>query len=155
MTQHLAIYSRNRSRDYIELMLSGEKTKDVKLFNKRIAPYNKLEVGDRLFIKESSGPVVGTFEIGEVSHLEFATSEEIHELLKTIYLEVGMLSLEQVERMYIKNDYAKYGTVFTIKNPTRLPPLNIFKRDRRAWVYDWELPFNLQLSLESLVQSGL
>lgn len=134
------MYSRNRRKDYIELILSGKKTVDIKLYFTRIAPYNKLHPNDLVYIKESGGPVVGSFQISNVAFYEIHQPPQILRILEGIQSEVGLDDSADTLRMYAKTKSARYVTVFGIKNPYKLsPPILINKHDRRVWVTDFQL----------------
>jgi hypothetical protein len=50
--EHVAILLRR----YLEAILRGEKTIEARLARTRQAPFNRVRTGDRLWLKESSGP---------------------------------------------------------------------------------------------------
>ncbi len=144
---HLAIYSRNRSKDYITMMLLGTKTVDVKLSYRKMAPYKKLAEGDVVYIKESAGPIVGRFTINKVKDVEIINPNQILDMLFDIRDEVGLETDEAVLKMYNKVMYKKYMTIFWFENPEKLvPPIKIIKSDRRVWVPDYNIPDEIYYS---------
>lgn len=131
----MVIYSKTRGKDYIELMLNGVKTVDVKLYYNRIAPYGYVKAGDMMYIKVSSGPIVGRVRIPQVKYYEISNHRDIFNILLDIQDRVGLENREAAQRMYEKTKSARYVTVFEIDKPERAAhPYRILKSDRRVWV---------------------
>ncbi len=144
---HLAIYSRNRSRDYIDLMMNGEKTLDIKWSYNRIAPYKKLNAGDYIYIKETGGPVVGRIPVTEVEFLEIIHPDQIRDIFLNVMEEIGMVDEAHVERVTKRMSGKRYATLFKFGTPEPLKlPVKIEKRDRRVWIADYNLPVELKLA---------
>ena len=59
---HLAIFV----EPYLKFILEGRKTVESRFSSRRCAPYQKVQVGDILLLKRSSGPVVGLCEVASV-----------------------------------------------------------------------------------------
>lgn len=147
MNNHLAVYSRNRSKDYIQMMFDGIKTVDIKLSNRRVAPFNAVSPGDMLYIKESSGPVVGRIQIPKVSYFEIKDPMQILDLLMEIREPVGLDDEEHATRMFEKVQDKKYVTIFELAQPEPLlHPIRVEKFDRRVWVANYSLPLELRLA---------
>lgn len=158
-SRHLGVYSRDRGRDYISLMLSGNKTVDIKLYTKRIPPWQLISAGDIMYIKETSGPVVGRVLIPKVSYYEITNPEQTLGILLSIWREVGLDSEEHALNMYEKVWDRRYVTVFHLAEPVTLQkPVSIEKRDRRVWVPYYRPPLEVLLSFgenpESVYREG-
>lgn len=143
---HLAVYSRKRNEDYIDQLLDGEVTLDIKWMYNKVAPYKKLNIGDSIFIKESSGPVVGKVQVEFFEYIEVIDPEQIHDIMKTHFDEMGFEDEAQLRRYANKKSIKRYGTLVKFKNPVRFKrPVKIQKLDRRVWISDYILPTDLQI----------
>ncbi len=147
MVNHLAVYRRDRGKDYIDLMLKGIKPLDIKLSTRRIAPYNYVSAGDSMYIKESSGPVVGRLKIPWVEYHEIKDPDEILYILLDIWKPVGLDSKDHAVSMYEKVAHKKYVTIFGLSDPIILDkPVRIEKSDRRVWVPNFSPGIDLKLA---------
>lgn len=147
----LGIYRRDRGQDYIKLMLSGEKTVDIKLSNRRITPYKKILPNDILLIKESSGPIVGACKIEWVEDIDFGkTKEKLFPILMKYWKQLGLRDEEHVFRMYEKTNHNRFVTLFALSNPIEFAtPVWIEKHDRRAWISNYRPPTYIDFVLKS------
>lgn len=144
---HLAIYNKKKNRDYINMIFDGTKTVDIKLSYKRIAPYNKVTPGDIMYIKESSGPVVGRVKIISAKSYEIEDTLELLDLLLSIQPRVGLRDEAHAREMFEKVQDKKYVTVMELAEPEKLPKgIRIEKFDRRVWIADYKLPIDLALA---------
>jgi len=143
MANHLAVYNRKIfAVDYVKMMLDGQKTVDIKLANRRSATYGKLQPGDCVYIKESSGPVVGRVTIPHVKYYALQTgSSQLLDILLEIQERVGLKDEEHARRMFEQNNYRKYATVFELADPIRIEKNNML-----TWVSNYQLPFELKLA---------
>lgn len=69
-------------REYVELILAGKKTAELRLTRMRGAPHGKVFAGERLYIKQSSGPVRATAVVTEVESHEDLTPRRIRRLAR-------------------------------------------------------------------------
>jgi|GEM_PF-3405849 len=129
------------------MMFSGEKTIDIKLSDRRIPPYNAINDGDMLYVKESSGPVVGRILIPKVTYHVITNPMQILDILLTIQDSVGLDNEEHAKRMFERVAGKRYVTLFELAEPEALErPIRIEKYDRRVWVANYNLPINLRLA---------
>jgi len=129
------------------MMFSGEKTVDIKLSDRKIPPYNKIRNGDMLYIKESSGPVIGRILIPKVTYYEIFDPMQILGILLTIQDQVGLDDKEHVTRMFERVAGKRYVTLFELSEPEPLEiPIYIEKYDRRVWIANYHLPIDLKLA---------
>lgn len=144
---HLAIYSRKRNKDYIKLMLDGIKTLDIKWSFNKIAPFNKLNKDDHIYIKEASGPVVGRIKVTEVQNIEIFHPDQILDIFLNVIEEIGLDDEDHAKRVAKKMSGKRYATLFKFTNPEPLKfPIRIEKHDRRVWVANYNLPIDLKLA---------
>ncbi len=143
---HLAVYSKKRNEDYIDRLLNGEVTLDIKWMYNKVAPYQKLHKEDIIYIKESSGPVVGRVQVDFFDYIEVIDPEQIHDIMKTHFEEMGFEDEAQLKRYAQKKSNKRYGTLIKFKNPIRFKhSVKIQKLDRRVWIADYILPIDLQI----------
>ncbi|HEX8762549.1 MAG TPA: hypothetical protein VF733_02205 [Candidatus Saccharimonadales bacterium] len=111
---------------FLSYVFAGKKTVESRFSLHKIAPYQKVQPGDVVFMK--AGPVVGYFTVAWVK-----------------YFDLGEYSIEKIRQEYGDticgdDDFwktkstKKYATLIGISNIERLAPHKIEKRDRRAWV---------------------
>lgn len=124
MTVHLAIFH----QPYLELLLSGEKTTDVRLSKARIAPFGRVQVGDTVLLKASSGPVLGYAIVEEVLSLLDLTPEDVDALRARYGSE---LCLPDV--FWKQHHDARYGTLIYLKDIKVVQPVYIWGKGRSGW----------------------
>jgi len=145
---HLVVYKRKGlRRDYVQLMLDGEKTLDIKFSNRRVPPFNTLNKGDHMYIKESSGPVVGRCSISNFKYFDFQKDGDMLALLMEHGERIGIESEEEAIRLFEKRNGYRYMTLFELEEPIALPhPIRVEKHDMRVWVANYQLPLELRLA---------
>lgn len=128
-------------------MMDGTKTLDIKWSYNRIAPYNKLNKGDYIYIKETSGPVVGRLNVTEVKFMEIFHPDQILDIFLNVMDEIGLDDEEHAKRVTKRMSGKRYATLFKFSNPEPLRyPIRIEKHDRRVWIADYKLPIELKLA---------
>jgi len=127
------------------MILDGSKTVDIKLSSRRIAPYQKITPQDQIFLKESSGPVVGRVTVAKVEYFVFTDPYEMLEVLMRIQEAVGIRDEAHVQRMWQQKNHLRYGTVFWMEKSIRFePPVPIIKFDRNSWISNWGVPVEIE-----------
>ncbi|MEM7624809.1 MAG: ASCH domain-containing protein [Planctomycetota bacterium] len=76
MSIHVAILK----REYLRLILSGQKTVESRLMKARCPPFGMVKPGERLFFKVSGGPFMATALAEDVHDYADQTPEQIDEL---------------------------------------------------------------------------
>lgn len=76
MTTHLAVLH----REYLDKIISGEKTIESRLTRTRRAPWGKIKTGDTIYFKQSSGPIRAVAKAGKVLTLTDLTPDALAEL---------------------------------------------------------------------------
>jgi hypothetical protein len=137
---HLVIYNQKLfGRDYIALMLSGDKTFGCKFRTNRTVPYEKLQNGDYLYLKESSGPLRGRVRVSQVHNMELTDPDEALEFLAKYSQEIGIQSETQLIDIWRQNVSRRYLCYWRMEEPEIIRyPVFVQKRDRRAWVMGYE-----------------
>ena len=69
-------------KPHLERILSGEKTIESRIGMTRRAPFGRVSVGERLYLKESGGPVRATAVVARVLCEDGLTPERVEELAR-------------------------------------------------------------------------
>ncbi|MEL6497222.1 MAG: ASCH domain-containing protein [Planctomycetota bacterium] len=75
---HIAVIK----REYVELILAGKKTAELRLTRTRGAPHGRVSPGERLYVKQSSGPIRATALVTDVESHEDLTPRRIRQLAR-------------------------------------------------------------------------
>lgn len=137
-TLHLAILV----EPYLQFILDGKKTVESRFSTRKFAPYNRVEKGDVVLLKQSSGPIVG---ICQVSYVWFYQLEP--ESWRTIKESFATAICAQDPDFWKQREAASFATLMRIQNVKSIEPIKFVKRDRRGWVVLHESSSQLQLDL--------
>lgn len=137
---HLVIYNKKLfGYDYIAAMLRGDKKLGCKFRRNRAVPYKKLQNGDYIYFKESSGPIRGRVRVTSVENRELTDPEETMAFLAAHAQEIGITSEEQLMDIWKANVGKRYLCSWIMEAPEIIEhPIYIHKNDRRAWVVNYE-----------------
>lgn len=122
---HLAVLN----QPYLDRILDGEKTIESRFTINRVAPYKIVQPGDVLFLKESAGYVKGLISVKEVKYFENMVPGEARDLIR-----LNQLALTVDEAFINLKQNSRYATLIHIGEILSIEPLEITKKDRRAWV---------------------
>jgi ASC-1-like (ASCH) protein len=125
MSHHLVILK----RPYLELILSGRKTIELRLSRGRSPLAGRVQPGDGLFLKVSAGPVCATATVAAIKYYETLTPALIAEI-KRQYNDQIMGGDAVWESMMDR----KSGLLVWLRDVQRIEPIRIEKEDWRAWV---------------------
>ncbi len=137
-TLHLAILV----EPYLQFILDGQKTVESRFSTRKFAPYNRVEKGDVVLLKKSSGPIVG---ICQVSYVWFYHLDP--ESWRTIKEGFSSAICAQDPNFWEQREAASFATLMRIQNVKSIEPIKFAKRDRRGWVVLHEASNQLQLDL--------
>lgn len=73
MNTHLAVLH----RPYLDRILAGEKTIEMRLTKTRRAPFGRIRCGDTIYFKQASGPIRAVATAGQVRTYTDLTPEQI------------------------------------------------------------------------------
>lgn len=116
-------------KPYLDWIIEGKKTIESRFTKTRREPFGRIGIGDKLFLKESSGFVCATAEVSAVESFENVT-QEIMQAIKKKYNSAILGSDEYWES---KMD-CKYGVLVWVRDVRKMRPVRINKKDWRAWV---------------------
>lgn len=137
---HLVIYNKKLfHQDYIALILNGDKVFGFKFRKRRTTPYQKIKDGDYLYLKESSGPILGRVRISHVVNMKLTDPEDVMEFLVNHFQEIGIASEERLVDVCRQNISKQYLCHWRMEEPEIIKyPVFIQKKSRQAWVLDYE-----------------
>lgn len=125
MNHHLVILK----KPYLERILSGQKTIELRLTRSKHPAFRRVAPGDRLFLKISAGPVCATATVAQVKYYEDLTPERIVDIKQRYNDQImGGDAIWQA-----KMD-CRYGFLVWPTEIRRIEPIRIDKKDWRAWV---------------------
>ena len=125
MSVHLAVLYKT----YLRKILTGEKTIEGRFSKVRCLPHGRVFVGDTIFLKEASGPVVATATVAQVLSFTNLTRIQVQDIVEQY---AKPLCLDQAFTSRVLA--ARYITLMYLQNVRRINPIQLNKRDRRAWV---------------------
>ena len=125
MNSHLVILK----KAYIKAILSGQKTIESRFTLTKRVYFGRVLAGDKLFLKESSGPVCAVATAASVKNFTGLTPERISELKE----KYNLLILGSNQYWQGRMD-CKFGLLVLLKDTRAIKPVLIGKRDWRAWV---------------------
>jgi len=116
MTTHLAVLH----RQYLDLVLSGEKTIESRLTKTRRAPFGKINTGDTIYFKQSSGPIRAVATAGRILSLTDLNPQRISEIFEQYNDRIS-----GADPVWERKKHARYGTLIWIENviPTSEGPI--------------------------------
>ncbi len=143
MHQHIAILQ----RQYLDLILSGIKTVESRLTGNALAPYNKIQPGQRIYFKQSAGPFRATAIADTIDFYDNLTPAK----LRKLYDQYNARVCGSEDYWFITKAKAKYATFVTLRDvlPTHVgPPMK--PSQGLAWFVidpvDIPLPFTVILT---------
>ncbi len=131
---HLAILK--KSRKLSQKILSGEKTIESRWYKFKRNPWNRLNVGETIYFKDSGDPVNFKAEIEKVLQFENLTLEKAKELVNK-YSDKICLSKIHDEKFWEYFKDKKYCMLIFLKNVEKISPFNIDKTGyglMSAWI---------------------
>ena len=122
---HLAILK----KPYLEAILAGRKQIESRFTRTKRAHLGRVLPGDRLFLKESAGPVCAVATVAAVKNFQNLTPKQIIELKQ----EYNRQICGSDEYWQSKAD-CKFGLLVWLEEIHPMEPVRIGKKDWRAWV---------------------
>lgn len=144
-SQPLALHLAILVEPYLQFILEGQKTVESRFATRRFAPYNRVNKGDIVLLKRSSGPIVG---ICQVTYVWFYELEP--ESWQMIQEKFAAAICPKDDNFWQERQKASYATLMRIQNVRPITPIKFVKRDRRGWVVLRENSGQLQLDLGNL-----
>ena len=124
ITTHLAIFV----EPFLDYILEGKKTVESRFSIRQIPPFDVARKGDIIFLKRTSGPIVGVCRAENVWHynLDPATLAELRDKYSVA------LCADDPEFWEFRAD-AAYATLIQLGNVKSLNEIEVDKNDPRGW----------------------
>ena len=123
--RHLAILK----QPFLNMILSGEKTIETRWAMHKIAPYNKLRVGDEILLKETCKEVIATAKVKDFKYFEL-TPKIADEIKQKYGKEIGVYKFENWENYRNK----KYCTLIWLDNIEKVKPFKVKRSNGAGWI---------------------
>jgi hypothetical protein len=116
-------------KPYLDAILAGRKKIESRFTKGRQYACGRVSAGDKLFLKESSGPVRATAKVKGVRNFENLTPNRIIEIKQQYNQHI----LGSDEYWLSRNDCGS-GFLVWLEEVKSISPVRINKKDWRAWV---------------------
>lgn len=111
------------------MVINGTKTIESRWSNKKIAPFNKVKVGDTILIKRTSCLVTATAQVKYVKF--YNLTPQLAEEIKIKYgKKIGTDYFDDWEGYKNK----KYCTLIWLENVTNIPPFKVENSHGAGWI---------------------
>jgi len=125
LNHHLVILK----RPYLDAILAGRKRIESRFLRSKGHAFGKVQPGDRLFLKVSSGCVCGVATVSSVKNFENLTPQRIVELKRRYNRDIG-----GSDEYWASKADCRLGFLVWLKDARPIEPVWINKKDWRAWV---------------------
>jgi hypothetical protein len=116
-------------KPYLNAILNGRKTIESRLTKTKCSPFGRVKIGDKLFLKESGGPVCATAAVAAVKYYENLTPPKIAEIKQQYNRQIG-----GSEEYWQNKADCPFGFLAWLTDVQPIEPVRIYKKDWRAWV---------------------
>jgi len=116
-------------KPYLDAILSGRKRIESRFTRTRCSPFRQVQPGDKLFFKQSSGPVCGVATVTAVKNFENLTPKRIIQLKEQYnhHIKAG-------DEYWQSKADCVFGFLLWLQDVRAVQPVRIGKKDWRAWV---------------------
>ncbi|MDH4239278.1 MAG: ASCH domain-containing protein [Phycisphaerae bacterium] len=116
-------------KPYLDAILDGRKPVESRFWKTRRYAFGRVIAGDKLFLKQSSGPVCAMATVETVKTFENLTPEQIIEIKEQYNHLIG-----GADEHWQNRADCKFGLLVWLKDIRAMEPVRIRKMDWRAWV---------------------
>ncbi len=116
-------------KPYLDAILACQKTIESRFYRTKRAPFAQISIGDKLFLKVSSGPVCAVAAVSAVKNFENLTPDQIFGLKKRYNQYI-----RGSDEYWQSRKDSRYGVLVWLKDIRSIEPVQIDKKDWRAWV---------------------
>jgi len=116
-------------KTYVDAIIEGRKTIESRFYRTKHKWLSRIEKGDKLFLKVSSGPVAATAAVEAVKQFGNLTAGQIT-TLKDKYNR----HILGDEKYWLEKMNSRFGILVWLKDVQQIAPRFITKADWRAWV---------------------
>ena len=125
MRKHIVILKTK----YFNMIQSGEKTIESRFSIHKIAPFEKVTVGDLLLIKETGKDVTMTAKVARVEYF-FLTPQKVEEIRIKYGKQIGTDKAEDWVLTAKKN----YGTLIWVTEVKKVAPIPVPRSNGAGWI---------------------
>jgi len=122
---HLAILK----KPYLDAILEGRKPVESRFTMTKRSPFGQIFKGDKVFLKQSSGPVCATATVSNVKSFPNLTPAKVFDI-KVQYNHLILGSDEHWRHF----SQCNFGLLIWLTDVKSIEPVMISKKDWRAWV---------------------
>ena len=122
---HLAILK----KPYLDAILDGRKTIESRFSSTRRYAFGRVLPGDKIFLKESSGPVCAVATAAAVENFADLTPDKIAALKQQYNCHIV-----GCDEYWQSKANCRFGFLVWLKDVELIKPVRISKRDWRGWV---------------------
>lgn len=123
--KHIAILR----QPFFNMVLSGEKTIESRWSMHKIAPYNKVSIGDEILLKETGKDVSAKAVVKDVKYFEL--TPQIVEKIRIQYgKEIGTDKFQDWESTLNK----KYCTLIWLDGVEKIKPVKVQRSNGAGWI---------------------
>ena len=116
-------------KPYLEAILDGGKTVESRFAKTKLAHFGRVLPGDKLFLKESSGPVCAVAKAAAVKNFESLTPQRIIEIKRRYNQHI-----KGSDEYWKSKADCRFGLLVWLKDVEPIKPVRICKKDWRGWV---------------------
>jgi len=116
-------------KPYLDAILSGRKQIESRFTKTRRPAFGRVFPGDKLFLKESGGPVCAMATVAAVKNFENLTPRRISEIKQQYHRHIG-----GSDELWQSKMDSRFGFLVWLKDVRAIEPVRISKKDWRAWV---------------------
>lgn len=122
---HLAIMR----QPFLDLVVSNKKTIESRWSNKKVAPYNKVQVGDTIFFKEVGKMVTSSATVKKVQFFEL-NSDVVNDIVQKYGKKICIDYFDNFDQVKKK----KYCTLIWLDNVKAIEPFVAQKSHGAGWL---------------------
>ncbi len=123
--KHIAILR----QPFFNMVMSGEKTIESRWSMNRVAPFNKVKVGDVIYLKETGKDVTASAKVKQVNYYEL-TPQKVEEIRIKYGKEIGTDKLEDWQSTLQK----KYCTLIWLEDVKKIKPVKVPRSNGAGWL---------------------
>lgn len=123
--KHIVIFR----QPFFDMVLSGEKTIESRWSMKKVAPYDKVKVGDELLLKRTSHDVTATAIVKDVKYFDL-TPQIADEIKAKWNKEIGIYKFENWNLYRNK----RYCTLIWLEDVKQIEPLKVKRSNGSGWI---------------------
>ena len=123
--KHIAILR----QPFFDLILRGEKTIESRWSMHRIAPYEKVNVGDIILLKETGKDVTAQAKVSKIEYFEL-TPMVVEKIRMQYGKQIGMQYFTNYDKILQK----KFCTLIWLEDVKIIPPIKVPRSNGAGWL---------------------